>query len=171
MSIQMMCTGCGQTLRVGDEHAGKKARCPNCGTIVSVPSDGIAPPTPVPESPFGEREDVAEPANPFADIPEPTSNSYESSSAPVSVSPFRHQKPHRGGMILTFGILGILCCGPLGIVAWVMGASDLREIRGGRMDPSGRGLTQAGMVVGIIATIIFILMVLLQLAMIAASAA
>lgn len=29
---------CGTTLRVRDEHAGKKARCPGCGQVVSVPS-------------------------------------------------------------------------------------------------------------------------------------
>jgi hypothetical protein len=167
----MMCTGCDHTLRVGDEHAGKKARCPNCGTIVSVPSAGAAPSTPATEDPFGgETEHVAEPAKPIADLQEPSSNPYESPRDPVGVTPFGHLKPHRGGMVLTFGILGLLCCGPLGIVAWVMGASDLREIREGKMDPSGRGLTQGGMILGIIASVILILGAVVQVLMLVARA-
>jgi hypothetical protein len=57
-------------------------------------------------------------------------------------------------MILTFGILGLLCCMPLGIVAWVMGASDLKAIHAGTMDPAGQSMTQAGMVIGIISVVL-----------------
>ena len=31
------CTGCGKSLKIADEHAGRRARCPNCNTIVEVP--------------------------------------------------------------------------------------------------------------------------------------
>jgi phage FluMu protein Com len=37
MTIETDCTGCGQRLRVADEHAGKKARCPRCQTISPIP--------------------------------------------------------------------------------------------------------------------------------------
>jgi hypothetical protein len=57
-------------------------------------------------------------------------------------------------MILTFGIVGLLCCMPLGIVAWVMGAADLKAIRAGTMDPAGQSMTQAGMVIGIISVVL-----------------
>jgi hypothetical protein len=70
-------------------------------------------------------------------------------------------KPHRGTLILVFGILGLVICGPLGIAAWVMGNSDLREMDAGTMDPSGRGTTQAGKICGMIATILMILAVVL----------
>lgn len=64
--------------------------------------------------------------------------------------------PHRGGMILTFGILGLLLCGPFtAIPAWIMGSGDLAQIDARRMDPSGRGLTQAGYILGIIGTSLF----------------
>ena len=66
------------------------------------------------------------------------------------ISPLR---AHRGGLILTLGIVGLVCCGIAGIIAWVMGHSDLREIKEGRMDPAGRGMTQAGMICGIISVI------------------
>ena len=59
-------------------------------------------------------------------------------------------RPHRGTLILVMGILGLVCCVILGIVAWVMGSADLREMDMGRMDPSGRGLTQAGKICGIV---------------------
>lgn len=58
--------------------------------------------------------------------------------------------PHRGGLILALGILGIVLCGICGIIAWVLGNNDLKEMDAGRMDPSGRGTTQAGKICGII---------------------
>lgn len=66
-------------------------------------------------------------------------------------------KPHRGTLILVLGILGLVVCGPLGIVAWIMGSGDLKEMDAGTMDPAGRGTTQAGKICGIIATILMVL--------------
>ncbi|MBX3744381.1 MAG: hypothetical protein KF833_03660 [Verrucomicrobiae bacterium] len=63
-------------------------------------------------------------------------------------------KPHRGALILVLGILGLVVCFPCGIVAWVLGQGDLREIDAGSMDPTGRGLTQAGHILGIVATVL-----------------
>ena len=60
---------------------------------------------------------------------------------------------HKGPMILIFGILGLIVCFPLGIVAWVMGNADLKEMDAGTMDPEGRSLTQAGKILGIIGTL------------------
>jgi uncharacterized BrkB/YihY/UPF0761 family membrane protein len=59
-------------------------------------------------------------------------------------------QPHRGVMILVFGILGIVCCIVFGILAWVFGNQDLQGMDQGRVDPSGRGLAQAGKILGII---------------------
>ena len=67
-------------------------------------------------------------------------------------------KPHRGGLVLTLGLLSFLCFGILtGIPAWVMGDSDLKEMDAGIMDPSGRGSTSAGKVLGMIVCILTIL--------------
>lgn len=74
-------------------------------------------------------------------------------------------KPHRGGMLLAFGILGILCCIVFGILAWVMGSNDLKEMAAGRMDPSGEGMTKAGKILGIIGCILAVLGILAWLAM------
>lgn len=69
-------------------------------------------------------------------------------------------QPHRGPVILVFGILGFLVCQVFAPIAWVMGWRDLKEIEAGRMDPTGKGLTQAGMILGIIGSILFILLIM-----------
>lgn len=81
--------------------------------------------------------------------------------------------PHRGGMVLTFGILSLVsssfglltcCCGclgifsiigiSLGIPAWLMGQNDLKQMASGQMDPMGQGQTKSGHITGMIGTIL-----------------
>jgi hypothetical protein len=61
-------------------------------------------------------------------------------------------KPHRGSVILAFGILGLVVCGLFGVAAWVMGNNDLLEMNRGYMDPTGRDLTNTGRILGMVAT-------------------
>ena len=68
-------------------------------------------------------------------------------------------KPHRGVLILVFGILSLVMCAPLGIAAWIMGSSDLKQMDAGAIDPEGRGMTKAGKICGMIATILLIIAV------------
>jgi len=77
-------------------------------------------------------------------------------------APVQSVAPHRGVLILILGIIGIVCCFITGIIAWVMGNNDLREIDAGRMDPSGRGLTQAGKICGMVGVILWIVMLVIQ---------
>jgi len=66
-------------------------------------------------------------------------------------------KPHRGVLILVFGILGLVICPIIfGVLAWVWGNNDLREIDTGTMDPEGKGLTQAGRIIGMISVILML---------------
>ena len=65
-------------------------------------------------------------------------------------------KPHRATLILVLGILGLVICAPLGIVVWILGNGDLKEMDAGTMDPSGRSTTNAGKICGMIATILMI---------------
>ena len=70
-------------------------------------------------------------------------------------------QPHRGTLILVFGILGLVTCFVFGIVAWIMGKGDLDKMADGTMDPSGESLTKAGVILGIVAAclnLIFFLM-------------
>ena len=65
---------------------------------------------------------------------------------------------------MVFALVGIIFCQFFSIPAWVMGAADLKEIDAGRMDPAGRGLTQAGMILGIIGCVLMLLSFCLPLA-------
>lgn len=69
-------------------------------------------------------------------------------------------KPHRGTMLIIFGVLGLICCIIFGILAWVMGQGDLKEMAAGRMDPSGEGLTKAAKILGIISVVLNVLGIL-----------
>jgi hypothetical protein len=68
--------------------------------------------------------------------------------------------PHRGGMILAFGIIGLVggfiiyLPAIFGLLAWIMGNSDLREMREGRMDPEGESMTNVGRILGIITVVL-----------------
>ncbi|WP_084526730.1 DUF4190 domain-containing protein [Nocardia vaccinii] len=65
--------------------------------------------------------------------------------------------------VLLFGVLGILCCGITGPVAWVLGKRALNEIEisGGAL--SGRTQVLAGYIAGIAGTILMILTAILIL--------
>ncbi|MBX3386787.1 MAG: hypothetical protein KF768_09465 [Phycisphaeraceae bacterium] len=106
---------------------------------------------------------------------------------PPPANPFTQSglKPHRGGTILTLGILSLVLgfgCGIgflLGIIGWVMAKADLAEMDAGIMDPAGRSNTQAGKIcsiisiilaaIGIVLAIIYFVVVVLILGVAAAS--
>lgn len=73
------------------------------------------------------------------------------------------QKPHRATLILVLGILGIVLCQVCAVVAWILGRNDLKEMDAGIMDPSGRSVTNAGKICGIIGTILLGVSVLIAL--------
>jgi hypothetical protein len=65
--------------------------------------------------------------------------------------------PHRGALVLVFGVLGIVVgCPVFSALAWILGSRDLREIRAGRMDRQGEGITLIGMILGMIVTILWL---------------
>jgi hypothetical protein len=65
----------------------------------------------------------------------------------------------RGTTILVLGILGLVCFQPIGIAAWVMGNSAMREIDADPGRYSNRQTVQIGRILGIIATVLLILCV------------
>ena len=62
--------------------------------------------------------------------------------------------PHRGTIVLVLGILSLVVCQILGIFAWIMGNNDLKAMDAGTMNPEGRSITQIGKILGIIATVL-----------------
>ena len=47
MPITVTCEGCGKKLRVKDELAGRKGKCPACGTVLVIPQPASADAGPV----------------------------------------------------------------------------------------------------------------------------
>lgn len=72
-------------------------------------------------------------------------------------------KPHRGVLLLVFGIIGLVACPLFSPAAWIMGKTDLADIQAGIMDPEGESLTTAGKILGIIGTVLLGVSVVLGL--------
>ncbi|MEO2090097.1 MAG: hypothetical protein ABGY75_11445 [Gemmataceae bacterium] len=75
--------------------------------------------------------------------------------------------PHRGGMILTFGVVGLVFCWTLvglvfSVLAWVFAVQDLRAMDAGRMDDSGRSSTNTGKILGIVSLALFAVLMMFQ---------
>ncbi|MGE3778285.1 MAG: DUF4190 domain-containing protein [Pirellulaceae bacterium] len=67
---------------------------------------------------------------------------------------------HRGMLILLLGLLSwAFGCPIFSVLAWVMGSRDLRAMREGHMDPEGKGLTQAGQILGIVHVLLALILV------------
>lgn len=77
----------------------------------------------------------------------------------------RRLAPHRGGMVLTFGIVSLVsslfCLSVIpigfGIPALMMGKKDLAAMKAKKMDRSGEGNTKVGFILGIVGMILGIL--------------
>ena len=69
----------------------------------------------------------------------------------------------RASVVLTLGVLGLLCCGLTGPIAWVLGARALQEIDASGGYYGGRSQARLGMLLGIITTVLMILLCLLYL--------
>jgi hypothetical protein len=57
---------------------------------------------------------------------------------------------------LVLSILGIACCGLTAPIGLAMGYFDLRAIDEGRTDPGQRGTARAAVIVGAVATLLFV---------------
>ncbi len=188
MAEIISCPACQRKLQVPEEYFGQTVQCPECkhtfiaappGAPVSTapqPAKAASPPPPAPEkrAPEWEKpppsrssrrddEDYDEDEEDEEDDRPRRRRRRRYADEDDEDRPLRrYVTPHRGGMILTFGILAIMgfCAPVFGPMAWVMGSTDLAQMRTGSMDREGEGLTQAGRILGMVATIIFICFVL-----------
>jgi hypothetical protein len=94
---------------------------------------------------------------------------------PFPEVPLPPLRPHHGGLVLGLGILGwgiwvgtwklnlggwavipgiagLIC----GILAWIIGGLDLRAMKKGRMNPTGKAMTKLGVALGSVMTILVI---------------
>lgn len=66
----------------------------------------------------------------------------------------------KGMTILILGILSLVCCSPLGIAAWLMGNTALKEIDAAPGQYGNRQIVQIGRILGIIGTVLLGLSIL-----------
>src|SRR5438552_3387684 len=177
MAEIVTCPSCDKKLQVPEEFFGKKVQCPECkqqflakpasASVTGAPS--VAPdPVPAWEKSPGRALARIEEDRPRRrpsrddeddDYDRPSrrrSRDNEDDDDDRPRSRRRYLTPHRGGMILAFGILAIVGIASLifGPIAWVMGNADLRAMRAGTMDPSGEGQTNTGRILGMISVFV-----------------
>jgi len=58
----------------------------------------------------------------------------------------------KGGEVMTYAMMGMLCCPVLAPIAWIRGNAALADY--GNQDPGDRGTVQAGRIIGIVTTVI-----------------
>jgi len=184
VAIEFECQGCQKTLRVPDEFAGRKAKCPSCQTVLQVPAEvetveplEVKPPLTPPagsgsysaSSPSSFGQAGIPNASPFA-----SSNPYSSPGQYSYGQPSSRGKPHRGGLVLGLGIASLICsllilCSCLFLIPAIatlspsltLGLMDLRAMKEGRMDNQGRGMTLTGTILAAVSAGIIVLIVLL----------
>jgi hypothetical protein len=74
--------------------------------------------------------------------------------------PVSEARSGRATTALILGLAGFLCCQLVAPVAWYLGAAERKAIREGLSPAGGSGLATAGMVLGIIGTILFVLAII-----------
>jgi hypothetical protein len=173
------CPSCNRPLRVPDSLVGQTVKCPGCGENFSavLHEEAPAPPprrsAPEPEH-FAEkdRRDEDRPVRRrYRDEEDDRPRRYRDEDDDEDDRPRRRRRryvEHRGTLILVLGVcawfVAPIPCGP---VAWFMGSADLKEMAAGRMDPEGEGQTRAGMILGIVSTILALIGILIACSVIA----
>jgi predicted Zn finger-like uncharacterized protein len=154
MPMVIDCPSCNRKLNVPESLLGQLVKCPTCGATFTAVDKGPA----IPSTPPPPEDPTYQPVDPDPAAPQPSRRGPlhdEDDDFPRRRR--RNYQPHRGAVVLTLGILSlVICCLGviLGPIAWVMGNNDMTDIRAGRMDPEGEGLTNAGRICGIIGTIL-----------------
>ena len=99
----------------------------------------------------------------------PQLGSFTETTAPATINPYAapgatgynwsasgYREQHRGPVILALALVGIFFCVISCLAAVVMAIIDLNKMANGTMDPSGKGLTIAGLVIGSLPLVIWL---------------
>jgi hypothetical protein len=191
MPEMIKCSKCNAPLRVPEHLLGKEVRCPSCQSTFTAGAgpEPTSSPESEPQQLAQSEETSATPGQQRVSERPPRPNrryeqddDFDDEDHPRRPRRRDHYRyGDRGGMVLTFGIVstvfiliscffallfGILPVGIIGVgtgvAAWILGRKDLAAIENGDRDPRGYGMTNAGMICGIIGTIVNGLLVLLQ---------
>lgn len=77
-----------------------------------------------------------------------------SSMPPPPAAGIAAPRSQKATTVLVLGILAIVCCQVFGPVAWYLGRQELASIRQGSVSSLDEGVVKAGMILGIIGTIL-----------------
>jgi predicted Zn finger-like uncharacterized protein len=159
MPETIACPQCGRSLRLPDGLLGQLVKCPSCGHVFTATQSSPPRPAPVAAAAPQARRSAAADRPQDEDSPRPVPDHDRADEHPAA--------PHRGGLILALGILGLMlsCLPPVG---WILGGvamnlanTDLQEMKDGRLDRSGRSLTETGRTCGVLAVVLASVVVLL----------
>ena len=174
---EVRCPTCKNTFQAAESQTPGDAST-KTATESKVPTDAIAlmelgPPSESPPSPMISTKESFKPCPSCGDrVPvdanycrhcgeDLTGRSERRPEFPWRQQVRRDCEPHRGALIITFGILSIvlsfMCMGLgffFGLPTLFMGRRDLKKIAANTMDPEGKGLTLAGWICSIIGTIL-----------------
>jgi hypothetical protein len=173
MPAHVTCPHCSVKLNIPENLLGKKVRCATCSNVFeskaaepdqTAPALEELPEAPLDEAGIDDDDGRARPWKNGDDADEIDEDRDQRRRRRRRRRGMRRDLvPHRGAMILTFGILSVvlsvifsvLCCliapflgAGFGIPAVLMGHSDIRQIRAGSMDPDGEGQARAGLILG-----------------------
>ena len=161
MAQILACPNCQRQLQIPESFTGQLVQCPDCRHQFEAQAPAAAVQSAAPKAApskagkkFEDEEDERESYGRRR-----RDDEYDDDVDDLRISRRKRQEPHRGVVVLVLGILSICCVGApvTGIIAWVLGNNDLRAMDEGRMDPTGRGQTQTGKILGMISTILSIL--------------
>lgn len=164
MALSTQCPACQRPVVVPEALREQPVRCTACFTTF-LPGGGIVdlpkPPAPAPEE---KRETQVGPVPAIDGATPGDANDTGAAPPPLETHYIRRDVvPHRGNILLAFGILsivsvaGLVTCTLLslfglgaGITVWVMANKDLRRMAAGEMDPDGRQTTNTARICAII---------------------
>jgi len=148
VSIEFRCTGCNRLLRTGDNTAAKQAKCPECGTIVTIPA-GQTPPSPA-AAPGSAPPPFASPQaeNPYRSPDTAVPSFGPMPTAPANLRAYALDRVSGPGIaLIVMGALGV----PIAVIASVVNIVNLNAGVPPVPDPAmGEffGEFQSGMMIG-----------------------
>lgn len=122
-------------------------------------------PEPGPEQPGYWEQQAQSQQQPYSQQPYPQQPYPQSGYAPQAPGQYAPDHP-RATTVLVLGILSVVLCQVLGPFAWVMGKKTVEEIDASGGAIGGRGAANAGYVLGIVATVLLGLSLLVLVALI-----
>ena len=114
MTIAFYCVSCQHLIRVGDQNAGKRGKCPKCGTAMTVPMPVAAPVVSVAP---------VVPARPAADPNDPFANFAAEGQEPLIRRPYRRRGSKLKLFVIWLIVLALLGGGGYFAYYWYFGAS------------------------------------------------